>query len=390
MNEIVILSLNSGSSSLKYGLFRASGPGAEPNPLFSGAVEGIASPPGRFWVRDAAGQVVREDCDSFKDQASALHAVAQIFGDSRFPAPNAIGHRIVHGGPNLLEHRRITPAVLKQLEAASVFAPLHVPVELRLIRLAEKHFPGVPQFACFDTGFHRTLPESAARFALPEKFWAAGVRRYGFHGLSCESILHTLGDAVPPRMILAHLGSGSSITAIAHGRSVDTSMGLTPTGGIVMATRTGDLDPGIFPHVMRTAHLGPDELETLLDRESGLLALSGFTGDMRELQQASSNPRARLAIEIFSRSARKVIGSFIAILGGLDLLVFTGGIGEHDAPARAQICDGLEALGVALDTSANSENRAVISKSESQGQVRVIQTNEDAQIARHTARLFQS
>lgn len=390
MSEIAILSLNSGSSSLKFGLFLASGASAEPAPLFSGAVEGIASPQARLWVRNAPGEVVREDRASFKDQPAALHAVAQIFGDPRFPPPKAVGHRIVHGGPNLLEHQAITPAVLKELEAASVFAPLHVPVELRLIRLAEEHFPAVPQFACFDTAFHRTLPESAARFALPERFWAAGVRRYGFHGLSCESILHTLGDRMPPRIIVAHLGSGSSITAIARGHSVDTSMGLTPTGGIVMATRTGDLDPGIFPHIMRTANLGADQLEHLLDRESGLLALSCFSADMRELRQAAGNPRAQLAIEVFSRSARKVIGSFVAILGGFDLLVFTGGIGEHDAATRAQICDGLEPLGVALDPAANLESRPVISKPESPAQVRVIQTNEDAQIARHTARLFQS
>lgn len=390
MSEIVILSLNSGSSSLKFALFQARGRGDDPASLFTGAVEGIASQQGRFWMRDAAGQVVRDDSDSFSDQESALTAIAQVFRDPRFPPPNAVGHRIVHGGPNLTEHQRITPAVLKELEAASVFAPLHVPVELRLLRLAEKHFSAVPQFACFDTAFHRTIPESAARFALPEKFWAAGVRRYGFHGLSCESILHTLGNAVPSRMILAHLGSGSSITAIANGRSVDTSMGLTPTGGIVMATRTGDLDPGIFPHIMRTTSASADQLEHLLDRESGLLALSGFSADMRELRQAAGNPRAQLAIEIFCRSARKAIGSFIAILGGLDLLVFAGGIGEHDPATRAQICEGLEPLGVALDPTANSENRATISKSETPAQARVIQTNEDAQIARHVVRLFQS
>jgi acetate kinase len=232
--------------------------------------------------------------------------------------------------------------------------------------------------------------DTHSRIAVPERYWKAGVRRYGFHGLSCESILHKLSDAVPPRLSLAHLGSGCSITAVANGRSVDTSMGLTPTGGIVMATRPGDLDPGIFPHMLRTTNVGPDELEHLLDRQSGMLGLSAFSGDMRQLRETTDNPRAQLAIEVFCRSAKKTIAGFISILGGLDLLVFTAGIGEHDAATRAEICKGLEPFNVAIDPTANRENRPVISASASGSVIRVIETDEDAQIARHTNRLFRS
>jgi acetate kinase len=389
MSGTTVLTLNSGSSSLKFALFGKESPGeaAEPRELYSGAVEGIGSDQASLWIRGQSGEPVHQEPRAVPDQGVAFEAVAALFAGSRFPAPHAVGHRVVHGGPKLLQHTRITPDVIRELEAAAVFAPLHVPVEIRLIRLAEARFPGVPQFACFDTAFHRTLPEEASRFALPENFWQAGVRRYGFHGLSCESILHALGSPGPPRMILAHLGSGASITAILNGCSADTTMGLTPTGGIVMATRTGDLDPGVFLHLLRTTRLSPDRLEQLLDRQSGLLALSGFTGDMKRLHQASADPRARLAVEVFSRSARKGIGGLIAILGGLDLLVFTGGIGEHDALVRASICRGLEPFGIALDPAANEQNRETISASASV-RVRVLKTNENAQIARHAYRLL--
>src|SRR5207302_7995203 len=180
----------------------------------------------------------------------------------------------VHGGPTLREHQQITPEVLRRLEGAALFAPLHVPTALSMIREVQRHFPGVPQFACFDTAFHRTMPESASRFAVPKKFWEAGVRRYGFHGLSCESVLHTLGTDVPPRMIVAHLGSGASITAIASSSSLDTTMGLTPTGGLVMATRSGDLDPGVLLHILKTSGTDLEDSEKLLDKESGLLGIS--------------------------------------------------------------------------------------------------------------------
>ena len=215
----VILSLNSGSSSLKFGLFQVENEirdgvqNDDPRALCSGEVSGIGGDNASFSVRNAGGAVIHEDKRPIAGQEEALQIVAAKLASLKFPAPNAIGHRVVHGGPHLQSHQRITPEVLKQLEAAAQFAPLHVPIALRLIRLTERQYPGLPQFACFDTAFHRTLSEQASRFALPEKFWDAGVRRYGFHGLSCESILHALGTHVPRRVIIAHLGNGASITA---------------------------------------------------------------------------------------------------------------------------------------------------------------------------------
>jgi acetate kinase len=387
MTEPTILALNSGSSSLKFGLFTARSD-HEIGKLCSGAAEGIGSDSGSFWIRDGDGQTLLEEQRAPSDQEESLRTVAQALSRLPFRVPAAIGHRIVHGGPQLREHQRITPDVLRELEAAAPFAPLHVPIAVRMIRQSQEQFPMIPQFACFDTAFHRTLPEAAARFALPQKFWDAGIRRYGFHGLSCESILYKLGNAVPPRLIIAHLGSGASITAIAGGASVDTTMGLTPTGGIVMSTRSGDLDPGVLLHIIRTHGVEPDNLEKLLDTESGLLGISGISGDMRQLHQLPANRGAAQAIEIFCRTAKKSLGAFIAILGGLDLLVFTGGIGEHDAIARAQICSGLEPLGITLNPQKNQDGLQTISASESRVRVCVMQTDEDEQIARHTYRLL--
>jgi acetate kinase len=382
----VILSLNSGSSSLKFGLFQIEND--EPRILYTGEVEGIGAEQGSFSVQSADGKVLREDHNAVPGQEEALRTVTTNLASLQFPAPNAIGHRVVHGGPKLQSHQRITPKVLKDLEAAAQFAPLHVPIALKLIRLSEQQYPGLPQFACFDTAFHRTLSEQASRFALPERFWKEGVRRYGFHGLSCESVLYALGVEALPRMIVAHLGSGASITAIANGASVDTTMGLTPTGGIVMGSRTGDLDPGVLLFILRTAGSKVQDLERLLDKESGLAGISGISGDMRDLHQAAGNPRARMAVEIFCRSAKKAIGAFTAVLGGLDLLVFTGGIGEHDAAVREQICGGLDSLGIALDSEANQKHSRQIHSAASRVKVNVIVSDEDGQIARHTYRLF--
>jgi acetate kinase len=382
MPGTVILSLNSGSSSLKFALFDV--PDSEPRTLYSGQIEGIGGTSSRFWIGDASGKTWKDDPSPVPDQGTALQKVAGLVSDNRLPSPQAIGHRIVHGGPNLTEHRRITPEVLQELEKAVVFAPLHLPVELRLIRLTESHFPSVPQFACFDTAFHRRLREEASRFALPEDFWRAGVRRYGFHGLSCESILHALGKDAPERIIIAHLGSGASVTAVSNGVSLDTTMGLTPTGGIVMGTRPGDLDPGVFLYLLR--EMGGNA-ESMFDRKCGLLGISGTTSDMRQLQ-ARDDSRSRMAIVIFCRSVKKAIGSFFAVLGGLDLLVFAGGIGENDPAVRAQICGGLEPLGMILDPARNQGNLTVISRADSRAAVRIQHSDEEIQIARQTAKLL--
>lgn len=381
-----VLALNSGSSSLKFGVF-AQDQGAV-QAIYRGSLDGIGTKESHLEIRSTDGRSLAQESHSSETQTHALRAVGAALRKLDLPRVAAVGHRIVHGGPELLEHQRITPEVLKKLEAAATFAPLHVPIELELIRETQSQFPDAPQFACLDTAFHRTLPETAARFALPETLWEGGIRRYGFHGLSCESILHALGKAIPPRTIIAHLGNGASITALADGRSVDTSMGLTPTGGVIMGTRTGDLDPGVLLHVMRSGIARGVELETLVDEKSGLLGISGISSDMRQLHDAENNPRARLAIEMFARAVKKQIGAFVALLGGLDLLVFSGGIGEHDAAVRAEICGELEFLGVALDGTKNAQNVPVISNTAGRVTVRVVRTDEEGQIARHVFRLL--
>jgi len=388
MPEIAMLVLNSGSSSLKFGIFLAEH--GEIRPAYEGAVEGIGKGAGRLRMRSAAGREIADRKHEISEQADAVAAIADNFRELSLPPLAAIGHRVVHGGPSLCEHQRITPDVLAQLEAARHFAPLHVPVAIKLIKASQENFPGVPEFACFDTVFHKTLPKAAARFALPERFWQAGVRRYGFHGLSCESVLHALGADAPRRIIVAHLGNGASVTAIADGHSVDTSMGLTPTGGVVMGTRSGDLDPGVLLHLLRTGVSGVDELEKLLDKESGLLGISGLASDMRLLHEASENHEAQLAIEMFCRSVQKMIAGYVAVLGGLDLLVFTGGIGENDAVVREKICGGLASFGIVLDAANNSGNAAVISASDRAVRVKIIPSREEAQIARHCYRMLEN
>lgn len=249
-----------------------------------------------------------------------------------------------------------------------------------------QRFVGIPQIACFDTAFHRTLPEYAARLPLPYEFWTKGIRRYGFHGLSFESIVHTLGSELPPRVIVAHLGNGCSLCAIRDGKSVDTTMGLTPTGGVMMGTRSGDLDPGVLLHLLRVEGYSAEKLDQLLNHESGLQGVSGKTSDMRQLL-ASTDKGADLAVEMFCYSIAKFIAAMVVALGGVDLLVFTAGIGEHAAPVRSNICSRLGHLGIALDESANRKNADVINASESGCEVRVIPTDEELQIARHCVQL---
>lgn len=381
-----VLALNSGSSSLKFGIFTDAE--HDVRALYCGSIDGIGSKESRLRIRSFDGAIIAEEMHSSATQPEALRAVGKALAKLHLPPLAAVAHRIVHGGPELREHQRLTPEVLKKLESAAAFAPLHVPVELALIRETQSQFPLVPQVVCFDTAFHRDLPEAAARFALPGNLWATGVRRYGFHGLSCESILHTLGKQILARAVIAHLGNGASITALADGVSVDTSMGLTPTGGIIMGTRTGDLDPGVVVQLVRTAHLAAEQLQELLDKQSGLLGISGISSDMRELHYAAGDAHARLAIEMFCRAAKKQVGAFAAVLGGLDLIVFSGGIGEHDAEVRAQICSGLEFLGVSLDAERNAQHSAIISSNSSKVAVRIVGSDEEAQIARHTFALL--
>ena len=385
---IPILVINSGSSSLKFGLFveRA----GDEQPLLSGSAQGIGGHEGRIEILDKDRRTLHEEEGLFASQKEALTHITEKLATLAKQPPQAIGHRVVHGGPKLVIHQRITPEVLETLEADVHFAPLHIPALLALIRHTQELFPGLPEFACFDTAFHQTLPESAYRYALPERFYEQGVRRYGFHGLSYESIVHRLGGELPSRAVAAHLGSGSSVTALRDGKSNDTSMGLTPTGGIPMGTRPGDLDPGVVLYLMRTAGISIDELEQLLNRQSGMAALSGGSSDMRELEAAIAHgdAKAQLAIEIFCQSIARTAAAYAVILGGLDMLIFTGGIGEHSVHTRALVCEKLALLGVELDQRANENASLSISSATSRCRVSIIPAEEERQIARHCRKLL--
>jgi len=376
--ELKVLALNSGSSSLKFGLYRA-GP-SRADMLISGEAEGIGEAKGKLHAKDSQNNSLLSEAMAIPGQRDALVRVAKLVADSKMPTPDAIGHRIVHGGPKLRQHCLIDEAVLRQLEAASAFAPLHTPSALSVIRFAQQHFPGLPQVACFDTTFHAKMPERAQVLPLPREFRAAGLQRYGFHGLSCESIMHQLAET-PDRLIIAHLGNGASVTAVRNGKSIDTSMGLTPSGGVVMGTRSGELDPGVLIYLMREKKLDAAMLEEMLDHRSGLLGISGISGDMRRLHEAASaSVDARLAIEMFCYSVRKQIAAMIAVLGGVDLIVFTGGIGENDREIRRAICNGLDWAGVVLEDEHDDP-------SAQRCRVQVLASEEDEQIARHTRAL---
>src|ERR1022692_2489739 len=340
-NGDLILVLNSGSSSLKFGVYcRGTNDDGDNNdndeePLLTGSAEGIGHRSGSLNIRSADGTLLTQ---------------REHIPDA---VPVAVGHRIVHGGPKLCTHQLITPQVLDELRRATHFAPLHIPQALTLIASAQSIFPSAAHFACFDDAFRQTMPELASRLPIPRTYFDAGIRRYGFHGISYESLVHHFGANLPRRAIFAHLGNGSSLCALRNGVSIDTTMGLTPTGGIPMGTRSGDLDPGVILYLLRNAKLSADELEALLNHRSGLFALSGGESDVKALEErARSNDNDReaaLALDVFAVSVRKVIGAYMALLGGVDLLVFTGGIGEHSNRIRSAATEGLEQLGLTAD-----------------------------------------
>ena len=361
----LILVLNSGSSSLKFGIYR---PGeTDEEPMLTGSAEGVGRDDGSLHIRSSDGTSLSQRECIHESQSDALNALAAAIREHIDNMPLAVGHRVVHGGPNLRRHQIITPQVLDELRSATHFAPLHIPQALSLIAAAQSIFPSAAQYACFDDAFHQTMPEIACRFALPQRYFDAGIRRYGFHGISYESLVHHFGAALPKRAIFAHLGNGSSLCALQNGASIDTTMGLTPTGGIPMATRSGDLDPGVILYLLRNEKLEADKLEDLLNHESGLFALSSGEGDVKALEERarSNDPKARLALDVFAISVRKTIGAYLALLGGVDLLVFTGGIGEHSDHVRSSATQGLESLGLTAD------------------KVQIVPTQEERQIARH-------
>lgn len=384
-----VLALNSGSSSLKFGLYRVGS--SQTETVLSGAVESIGAHESRFLAADSRRNELVTETAPIPSHGEAIIRIGRLLANSGTPAPSAIGHRVVHGGPTLRQHCLLDDLVLRQLEAASAFAPLHTPAALTVIHYAQAHFPGLPQVACFDTAFHAEMPDVARRLPIARELLAMGIQRYGFHGLSCESLVHQLGVDLPARTVIAHLGSGASVTAVRNGKSIDTSMGLTPTGGVMMGTRSGDLDPGVLLYLLREKHFDADMLEDLVDHRSGLLGISGNSSDMRLLHAAAAtDAAARLAIQMFCYGVRKQVAGMVAALDGIDLLVFTGGIGEHDAAARAGICEGLSCVGVSLDEARNRTASNPISSCASSCAVKVLASQEDEQIARQTGMLLAS
>jgi acetate kinase len=404
-----ILVINSGSSSIKFSIFEAGNAvGQEPAPwlswpqaLSSGEISGIGTAKLGFTFSDANGQELGGPAKTAP--ADPMDILEDAVCGQGMPAIDAVGYRVVHPGARLDQHQRITDEVLEELEQAVAFAPLHDPEAITLIREMMKRFPRARHYACFDTVFHQTMPAEASTYAIPAKYRDQGVRRYGFHGLSCEGVVDDLRSAsergqasFPQRMVIAHLGSGCSVTALVDGESVDNTMGLTPTGGVVMGTRPGDLDPGLVLYLLRQSdgdrQAALCAVETILNHQAGMVALSGLPNDMRAVRKAAEagSTDAGLALQVFTRAVRKAIGAYAWLMGGLDAVVFTGGIGEHDVKSRAEILRGLESSGVLVDAAANEAGGDAlrrVSSEDSQVDVWVVTAQEDRTIAVHVRQL---
>jgi len=389
-----ILTINAGSSSLKATLYDAE---TREQPVLALLADRIGQANGRMRIVDDGGHVIMDQPAPTRGRHEAALRVLldSVHERAERLTPQAIGHRVVHGGRSHRDPERLTPEVLTDLHELASVDPDHVPQALALIETASEVYPAVPQVVCFDTAFHRSMPPIAQLYPLPRRFAEAGVIRYGFHGLSCESIMEAL-QAIDPaaargRIIIAHLGNGASLTAVREGKSVDTTMGFTPTGGVMMGTRSGDLDPGVLVHLLTAQAASIATVNRLVNREAGLLGISGLSGDMRDLLNIEeADQRAADAVALFCYLARKALGALAAVLGGLDTVIFTAGIGEHAAPIRARICAGFEFLGLELEPGRNAAHAAVISYETSRVVVRVMKTNEDLMIARHVRQVLQS
>jgi acetate kinase len=380
-----LLTLNAGSSSIKFALFGA----AEPHDRkLAGEVERIGSPSATLSAKQAGTVVATDSPLGSGDHAQV--ALALIRWLSTYVDPKTlkgIGHRVVHGGLKVDNHQRITPELLAVFREAQPLALAHLPRELALIDAFTRALPGVPQVACLDTAFHRDLPRMARILPIPHRYFDAGIRRLGFHGLSYTYLMQALAADAPleskGRVVLAHLGSGASLAAVRDGRPTDTTMGFTPIPGLVMGTRPGDLDPGLLVYLMRSEGKSADEMDDFLTKECGLAGLSESASDMRDLlARRASDERAADAVGLFCYQTRKWIGACAAALEGLDTLVFSAGIGEHSGEVRAEICQGLGYLGLEIDAARNKASAAVISSDFSRVTVRVIPTDEELVMAR--------
>jgi acetate kinase len=389
-----VLTINSGSSSLKSAVYQM---GPAESRIFSANIERIGLHGSHFCVRDAAGVPLIETHIDLPNHDAAIQTLLDWLG-GRLPQHrlDAVGHRVVHGGAEYSAPRLITADVVATLQTLIRLAPNHLPHELTAIEAIQRHYADLRQVACFDTAFHRHMPELAQRYPMPRSLWTEGVLRYGFHGLSYEYICGRLrevaGDKVADgRVVVAHLGNGASMAAIHAGRSVDTTMGFTPAGGLMMGTRSGDLDPGVILYLLEEKERSPSTVDYLVNQRSGLIGVSGSSSDMSDLlRHEASDPHAAQAVEMFCYQAKKFLGAMVAVLGGLDTLIFTGGVGTNAPAIRQRICQGLEFMGIRMDGGRNETNAAVISAEGSPATVRVMKTDEELMIARHTARLLAS
>jgi acetate kinase len=386
----LILVLNSGSSSVKAAWFRAD---AGLRRLGAGVVADVGTPNSTFSVTHSPDEVVREEQLDGVDHEAAIDLLLTHVETWESAEPvAAIGHRIVHGGSEFAQPVLIDEEVLARLTPLTALAPIHLPQNLAGIAAAGNRWPGLPQVACFDTGFHRTMPDVARLTGLPRELEKQGLRRYGFHGLSCESVLASLAEHEGPaaaagRIIVAHLGSGASMAAIANVRSMESTMGFSTLGGLLMGTRCGDIDPGLLLYLLNERIVDLPGAQALLYEKSGLLGVSGISGDIRDLLGRQRPDAARDAVALFCYSAQKHLAALTAVLGGLDRIVFTGGIGENSAEVRQRICAGLVYLGVDLDPDRNERHERTISFPDSPVAVHVIPANEEMIIARHTYQL---
>jgi len=381
MSSLPVLVLNSGSSSIKFSIYESntSGAGARKK-LLEGAVDGIGTDLGQFWMKDGGGRKLFNQTPALPNRSVAFKLVADSLNSGEFPAPAAIGHRTVCCSPTVRQNQRITPELIDEIESYASLAPLHTPIGVYIMREALKLFPGIPNFAVLDTYFHRTMPEVATWLPLPEEYFHMGVRRYGFHGISYESIIHQLEPNVPEKLIVAHLGNGASITAIRNGLCLDTSMSMTPVSGIISGTRTGDIDPGVVLFLLRkiaektvSASEAADQLDAIIGKKAGLVGMSGVSNDMRTLRSAikDGDQKARRAVDKFTWTIARWIGSFMA--------------------TRAEVCSGLAGLGIVIDPARNnSRGAAVISAENSPVTVRVIPPAEDLVIVNHVVRMLGS
>ena len=387
-----VLALNGGSSSLKFAVFPMEGE----TPLLQGKAERIGLKDSSLRITDGAGRQLADERRQFADHAAALKRVLEFVRGSTPHKLSAAGHRVVRGGIGADDPELVTPELMRRIREMVPYLPDHLPHQIAAIEAVNEFEVALPQVVCFDTAFHRTMPRVARWYGLPREMFQQGILRYGYHGLSYEYVMSELAreageQAANGRVIIAHLGNGCSMAAIRERQSVDTTMGFTPTGGMLMSTRCGDLDPEVILYLLAQRKLTPGEISEIINKKAGLAGVSGGRSDMRDvLENQATDSRAAEAAELFCYYAKKHLGALAAVLGGIETLVFTAGIGENASEIRERICEGMGHLGLAIDSAANEKNARVISTPGSAASIRVIATNEELMIARHTIRVMRA